>query len=122
MTVTKRTSQGGFAALLSGEAVRRVLTQEGRTLYAAVDLVAALSGSRQPAEYWADLKVREPALASLSQPISFAPDAEAVPVTLDGVDIGGGLRLVQSIPTARAERVRRWLAQTARERLEEENN
>jgi DNA-damage-inducible protein D len=122
MTVTKRTSQGGFAALLSGETVRRVLTQEGRTLYAAVDVVAALSGSRQPAEYWADLKVREPALANLSQPISFAPDAEALPASLDGVDIEGVLRLVQSIPTARAERVRRWLAQTARERLEEENN
>jgi len=122
MMVSKRSSQGGFAALLSGETVRRVLTQEGRTLYAAVDVVAALSGSRQPAEYWADLKVREPALANLSQPISFAPDADALPVTLDGVDIEGVLRLVQSIPTARAERVRRWLAQTARERLEEENN
>jgi hypothetical protein len=122
MTVSKRTSQGGFAALLNGETVRRVLTQEGRTLYAAVDVVAALSGSRQPAEYWADLKLREPALAGLSQAISFSPDAEALPVTLDGVDIEGVLRLVQSIPTARAERVRRWLAQTARERLEEENN
>ena len=122
MTVSKRTSQGGFAALLNGETVRRVLAQDGRTLYAAVDVVAALSGSRQPAEYWADLKVREPALANLSQPMSFTPDAEALPVTLDGVDIEGVLRLVQSIPTARAERLRRWLAQTARERLEEENN
>jgi DNA-damage-inducible protein D len=122
MMVSKRSSQGGFAALLSGETVRRVLTQAGRPLYAAVDVVAALSGSRQPAEYWADLKVREPALANLSQAMSLAPDAEALPVTLDGVDIEGVLRLVQSIPTARAERVRRWLAQTARERLEEENN
>src|SRR5215212_7526001 len=122
MTGTKRTTQGRFNVLLNSEQVRRALTQEGRTLFAVVDVVAALSGSRQPAEYWADLKVREPALANLSQPISFAPDAEALPVTLDGVDIEGVLRLVQSIPTARAERVRRWLAQTARERLEEENN
>jgi DNA-damage-inducible protein D len=122
MTGTKRTTQGGFNVLLNSEQVRRALTQEGRTLYAAMDVVAALSGSRQPAEYWADLKVREPGLAAITQSMHFAPDADAQPVTLDAVDLEGVLRLVQSIPTARAERVRRWLAQTSRERLEEENN
>ena len=40
-------------------------------------------------------------------------------VTLDALDLEGVLRLAQAIPTARGERVRRWLAQTARERLEE---
>jgi hypothetical protein len=122
MIGSKRTTQGGFSALLSGDTVRRVLAHEGGTLYAAVDVVAGLSGSRQPAEYWADLKVREPGLAAICRPMSFAPDSDTPPVTLDGVDIEGVLRLVQSIPTARAERVRRWLAQTARERLEEEHN
>jgi hypothetical protein len=111
-----------LSVLLNSEQVRRALTHEGRTLYAAVDVVAALSGARQPAEFWADLKVREPALAAICQPLSFAMSADTPPVTLDAVDVEGVLRLVQSIPTARAERVRRWLAQTARERLEEEKN
>lgn len=122
MTVSKRTNQGGFIALLNGEQVRRSLKQDGRTLYAAIDVVAALSGARQPAEYWSDLKIREPGLADLCQAMTFSASADAEPVTLDGVDVEGVLRLVQSIPAARAERVRRWLAQTARERIEEENN
>jgi hypothetical protein len=91
-------------------------------MYAAVDLVEQLTGSRQPAEYWGDLKLGEPVLATLCQPMSYAATADAEPVTLDVVDVEGVLRLVQSVPTARAERVRRWLAQTARERLEEEKN
>ena len=117
-----RTTQGGLNVLLSSEQVRRVLTEDGRTLYAAVDVVAALSGARQPSEYWADLKVREPALASIATQVSFAADAEAEPVTLEALDAEGALRLVQSIPTGRAERVRRWLARTAAERIEEEKN
>jgi hypothetical protein len=122
MLVSKRRNQGGLSNLLGADVVRRTLTQDGRTLYAAVDIVAAMSGSRQPAEYWADLKVREPGLMKIVQPMAFSAFDGAEPLGLDGVDIEGVLRLVQSIPTARAERVRRWLAQTARERLEEENN
>jgi DNA-damage-inducible protein D len=121
MNVTKRSTHGGFGNLLGSE-VRRVLTADGRTVYAVVDLVEQLAGTRQPAEYWADLKLREPVLASLCRQVSYAASEDAEPVTLDAVDVEGVLRLVQSIPTARAERVRRWLAQTARERLEEEKN
>src|SRR3954471_4929001 len=119
---SKKSTHGGLAQLLGGEHVRRTITEDGRTLFAAVDLVEHLSGSRHPAEYWADLKVREPGLARLFHSMTYSAVAEAVPVALDGVDLEGVLRLVQSVPTARAERVRRWLAQTARERLEEEKN
>src|SRR4051812_33593899 len=54
--------------------------------------------------------------------VTFAAGDAGEAVILDGVTLEGVLRLVQSIPTAKAERVRRWLAQTARERLEEEKN
>src|SRR5207244_4410021 len=97
MMVSKRSNQGGLIPLLHGEQVRRALTQDGRTLYAAVDVVAALSGARQPAEYWADLKVRERGLADLCNAMTWSAGADAAPVTLDGVDVEGVLRLVQSI-------------------------
>lgn len=122
MNVMKRSTHDGFGNLVGSDRVRRVLTADGRTVYAVVDLVEQLAGTRQPAEYWADLKLREPVLATLCQQVRYAASADAEPVTLDAVDVEGVLRLVQSIPTARAERVRRWLAQTARERLEEEKN
>ncbi len=126
MTATKRPTQTGLNALLHGDSVRRV-ELEGRTLYAAVDVVAALTNSQHAAKYLADLKVREPALASLSEFVEF-PDAQTMlPGTqgasaADAVDMEGLLRLVQSIGSAKAEKVRRWLAQTARERLEEAEN
>ena len=122
MTVVKQKTHGGLNALLGNEQVRRT-QQEGKVLFAAVDVVAALTNVRQPAAYWADLKTREPALADVAVQVQFAPAVEGgEPVVLDAVNVEGVLRLVQSVPTAKAERIRKWLAQTARERLEEEKN
>src|SRR3954452_25091512 len=104
---SKKSTHGGLTQLLGGEHVRRMITEDGRTLFAAVDLVEHLSGSREPAENWADLKGLEPGLASICHPMTYAAAAESVPVALDGVDLEGVLRLVQSVPTAKAERVRR---------------
>lgn len=108
--------------LLNGELVRRVETQDGRELYAAEDVVTALTHTADPAKYLEELKIREPALARVCEPAVFVRGHGAEPVRLDAVDVEGVLRLVQSIPSARAERLRRWLAATARERLEEESN
>jgi DNA-damage-inducible protein D len=121
VTVVKRSTHGGLNALLGSEHVRRI-QQDGKILFAAVDIVAALTSGRQPEVYLADLKTREPALEGLCAQVTFAAGDAGEAATLDGVTLEGVLRLVQSIPTAKAERVRRWLAQTARERLEEEKN
>jgi hypothetical protein len=119
--LTRRTTHGGLATLLSGESVRRV-DQDGRVHYAAEDVVAALANAADPAKYWNELKMQEPTLAHVAHPVTFPGAGESDPVTLDAVDVEGVLRLAQSVPSAKAERVRRWLAATARERLEEENN
>jgi DNA-damage-inducible protein D len=110
----------GLKGLLEGEQVRRA-ERAGGVGYAAVDVVAALADTRDPAQYWADLKLREPALAALVEAVEFAgPDGQ--PAAVEAVRLDGVLRLVQSIPSARAERIKQWLAQTARERLEESEN
>ena len=122
MSTTKRT-QTGINGLLNSERVRRV-ERDGRTFYAAVDVVAVLTDSRHPAQYWEDLKQREPALAGLSQ-LTHLPAAGADNGTAQSVevlDFEGLMRLVQSIPTAKAERVKLWLARNARERMEEAEN
>ena len=121
MLATKRTGSGGFGGLLNGEHVRRV-QHHGRTLYAAVDVVAALGGSRRAAQYWTELKANEPALAAVATSVMFPAIDGADPVQTDALDLEGVLRLAQTIPSAKAERVRKWLAQTACERLEEEKN
>ena len=62
---------------------------DGRTLYAAVDVVAILADTKDAAQYWADLKVREPALADMVEQIDFPaagdrPAESAEAVTMDG--------------------------------------
>jgi hypothetical protein len=112
--------QTGLKALVEGTQVRR-REQGGQVLYAAVDVVAALADTRDPAQYWADLKLREPSLAALVGHAEFTgPDGQSAGA--EAVRLDGLLRLVQSIPSAKAERIKNWLAQTARERLEESEN
>ena len=120
--MTKRISLGGLNRLLGGERVRKT-QHDGRRFYAAADVVAALGAAHQPEAYLADLKMREPVLRSVCARVPFPGNVEAAqPAVLEAVDLDGVLRLVQSIPSAKAERVRRWLARAARERLEEEKN
>jgi hypothetical protein len=112
--------EAGLRGVLHGEQVRRRVV-DGRTVYAAVDVVAALADTREPAQYWADLKVREPALGHLAEFVEFA-SAGGTTMTAEAVELDGVLRLVQSIPSAKAERVKAWLARAARERIEEAEN
>jgi hypothetical protein len=106
-------------AILENDQIRRILV-ENQVFYAAVDVIAALSDSQFPAEIWNDLKQREPQLERDAVTVEFLADVESIPE--DGVDLDGVLRVVQSIPGDKAERVKRWLAQSGRHRIEEMNN
>jgi DNA-damage-inducible protein D len=106
--------------VLESDKVRRAIV-DGETLYAAVDVIAILADTRDPVQYLADLKVREPVLADVVEVVDIAgPDGEGKPT--EAVRLDGVLRVVQSIPSARAERIKKWLARTARERLDEAEN
>src|SRR5947209_14358823 len=89
---TKRSSPVGVNTLLNSEEVRRV-QREGQLVYAAVDVVAVLSGSQDPAAYWADLKQREPQLAQLTEPVDF-PAIEGKPQATEGLTVEGVMRVV----------------------------
>ena len=112
--------QAGLRALVEGTQVRRH-EQGGSALFAAVDVVAALAETEDPAQDWADLKLREPSLATLVEHAEF-PGPDGPSTRGEAVRLDGLLRLVQSIPSAKAERIKTWLAQAARERLEEAEN
>jgi hypothetical protein len=109
MLAKKQTTRsGGVQTLLNDPQIRRA-EHERRTVYSVQDVVRALTGSEHPAEMWEDLKRREPALAAI------VLDADE----FEGVDLAGVFRLVQSIDSPRADRLKNWLAQNAFERLEE---
>lgn len=103
--------------------IRTVWVEEEQQWYfSVVDIVAVLSGSGQPRKYWNDLKTKLKREGSeLSEKIGqlkmLAPDGK-MRVT-DALNTDGVLRLVQSIPSKKAEPFKLWLAQVGRERLEE---
>jgi hypothetical protein len=87
--------------------------------YSAVGVVQVLTESDHPEELWNDLKSREPRLKTLAEPMDFITHEDGQTQILDALNLDGVLRLVQSVPSEKAERLRQWLVESARQRLEE---
>ncbi len=103
--------------------VRTVWDAEKEDWYfSVVDIVAVLTDSPNPRKYWSVLKTRLKAEGSevttnCSQLKMLAPDGKYR--MRDAMDTKSVLRLVQSIPSPKAEPFKLWLAQVGSERLDE---
>lgn len=90
--------------------------------FSVVDVVAVLTDSANPRKYWSVLKTRLKAEGSelttnCSQLKLQAADGKYYKT--DCLDTKGVLRLVQSIPSPKAEPFKMWLAKVGGERLDE---
>ena len=90
--------------------------------FSVVDVVAILTESEKPRKYWSVLKNRlkkegSEVTTNCSQLKMLAPDGKMR--MRDVMDSKGILRLVQSIPSPKAEPFKMWLAQVGSERLDE---
>ena len=112
--------------LFESKNIRSVWDEQGqRWLFAIVDVVAALTDSQNPQVYWRVLKKR--LLAEGNETVT---NCNALKMTAsDGkqrlTDVAHTeqlFRLVQSIPSPKAEPFKRWLAKVGYERLEEIEN
>lgn len=117
---SRKQHSAGLSALLEGDEVRRI-HQDDQTWYAAADVVALLSDEVGAERLWDELKQREPKLAQLVRHVEF-PSVPGRRDVSEAVDLEGLFRLIQSIPTARAERMKDWLARSGRERMREAEN
>jgi DNA-damage-inducible protein D len=118
--MTKRKQSASVVqALLNDPNVRRAY-HEGRAFYCVTDLIRILAETRFPEEHWADLKKREPVLASLEEHLEL--ECEGNVDIIPALDIQGVFRLVQAIASPAAERIKRWLSESAVLRLEELEN
>ena len=93
-----------------------------RWLFAIVDVVAVLSGSLNPQVYWRVLKKR--LLAEGNESVTSCnafkmTAADGKQRLTDVADTEQLLRLIQSLPSPKAEPFKRWLANVGYERLEE---
>ena len=92
--------------------------------FSVVDVVAALTDSPTPRQYWGKIKDREFAKLELS-PIWVQLKLESVDgkkYETDCADTENVFRIIQSIPSKRAEPFKRWLAQVGYERVQEIEN
>ncbi len=96
--------------------------EEEEWYFSVVDVVAVLTDSENPRKYWSVLKTRlkkegSEVTTNCSQLKMPAPDGKMR--IRDVMDTKGILRLVQSIPSPKAEPFKVWLAEVGSERLDE---
>ncbi len=103
--------------------IRRIWYKE-QWFYSIVDIIVVLTGSPTPRQYWGKVKQREFIKLELS-PIWVQLKLPAKDGKLrytDCVHTKNAFRLIQSIPSKKAEPFKQWLAQLAKERIEEIEN
>jgi len=109
--------------IFNDKTVRTVWNAETEEWYfSVVDVVAILTDSPEPRKYWSVLKTRlkkegSELTTNCSQLKMQAADGKYYKT--DALDTKGVLRLVQSIPSSKAEPFKVWLAQVGAERLDE---
>jgi len=106
--------------------VRRVWDESyQRWFFAIVDVIAILTESVDPGAYWRKLKERLKAEGNETVTNCHALKMEAADGKMRQTDVADTeqlLRLIQSIPSPKAEPFKRWLAKVGYERLEEIEN
>ena len=107
-------------ALFQRKAVRRVI-HNNEWWFVVVDVVAALTDSTNPTDYFNKVRQRDPELAKgygqIVHPL-LVPTAGG-PQKLNCANTEGIFRLIQSIPSPKAEPFKRWLARVGYERVQE---
>jgi len=99
--------------------------QEQKWYFAIVDVVAVLTESPNPQVYWRVLKKRMIAEGNETVTNCNALKMQAVDGKMrltDVADVAQLLRLIQSVPSPKAEPFKLWLAKVGNERLEEIEN
>lgn len=103
--------------------IRSVYDEENEKWYfSVVDLITILTDSEKPANYWKVLKNRlkkegSQLVTNCNQLKMKAADGKFYKT--DALDVEGCLRLVQSVPSPKAEPVKLWLARVGYERMKE---
>ena len=109
--------------LFENKKVRSVWDAEAEKWYISiVDAVEVLTESVDPKRYWSVLKTRLKQEGCEPTTICSTLKMQAVDGKMrftDVADVEQLFRLVQSIPSPKAEPFKQWLAQLGRERLEE---
>jgi len=111
-------------ALFKGKQIRRTLHQN-EWWFSIVDIAAALTDSPDAGAYWRKLKQR--LKEEGSEVVTFChglklPASDGKQYETDCANAEGIFRIIQSIPSPKAEPFKRWLAKVGYERVQEIEN
>ena len=117
------TDQQNKLVIFQSKEIRRIWYEEA-WFYSVVDIVEVLTDTPTPRQYWGKVKDREFVKLQLS-PIWVQlklPATDGKNYKTDCVNTKNAFRLIQSIPSKKAEPFKRWLAKVGSERIEEIEN
>ena len=121
----KQNKQPSKLVVFQSKKIRRIW-HEDEWYYSVVNIVAALTDSINPRDYWYKMKIR------VQEESGFEPSTVCRQLKIEASDgkmritdcsnTEGALRIIQSVPSPKAEPFKRWLAKVGYERIEEIEN
>lgn len=109
--------------IFESQQIRAAWNDEQEEWYFSVqDVVAVLTDSADPKQYIKKMRTRDPVLSSnwgtICTPVEMTA-ADGKRRKIQAANVEGILRIIQSIPSPKAEPFKLWMAQVGRERIEE---
>ena len=110
--------------LFGDNKIRSVWDNEKEEWYfSVVDVIGALTDSPNPRDYWYRVKKRmseeeKSQLSTFCRQLKFKA-ADGKKYSTDAADMQGIFRIIQSIPSPKAEPFKMWLAEVGKERVDE---
>lgn len=110
--------------LFEGKEIRSVWDSEKEEYYfSVIDVIGALTASNIPRNYWSDLKRKLKQEGSQLHEnivqLKMKSKKDGKTYVTDTLDTKGILRLIESVPSPKAEPFKLWLAQMGNERIDE---
>jgi len=121
----ERVSSETNIAIFNGKSIRRKLVVN-EWFFSVVDIIGVLTESADPNDYWYRLKVREKEsseteLSTFCRQLKLK-SGDGKEYLTDCANTEGIFRIIQSIPSKKAEPFKRWLAKVGYERVQEIEN
>jgi len=113
-----------ISRLFEGKEIRSIWdSQKEDYFFSVVDVIGALTDSNIPKRYWTDLKrnlIKEGSqLYENIVQLKLKSQKDGKNYLTDTLDTQGILRLIESVPSPKAEPFKLWLAQMGKERIDE---
>ncbi|HJX06197.1 MAG TPA: BRO family protein [Candidatus Nanoarchaeia archaeon] len=115
--MTENVSQDKALVVFQDKKIRRVWHND-EWYFSVVDIVQALTDSPSPRQYWGVLKSREPQLLTFCLQLKLPAEDGKLRET-DCANTKNMFRIIQSIPSPKAEPFKLWLAKVGYERVQE---